>query len=359
MTRRGDLPSGRVSVAGRSALLAALAGVALVGCSTGDPVTAPSTIAVVAPTTRSASTGPASTPETTSTSVGPIASTSAPVASSSTDVRATDCVGPLTGPDTQRYRDDVGDVAAELFSLDVYRRPGATGCPVIVWVHGGGWRSGDKAGKAIDTKVDFAGQMGAALISVNYRLVTTDGDVRWPVMGEDVAAAVAWVIEHAGELGIDPDRVALMGHSAGAHLVSIVGTDPELLASAGASREDVRCLVSLDSAAYDITPTDARTTPLLAAAFGDDPATLAGASPMVQAREHPTGIPDVLVVTRGSPARVAESDEFAAAVRAGGGQGLVVDAGSYTHEQVNTQLGVPSERVVTPPTRDFLRSCFE
>lgn len=276
----------------------------------------------------------------------------------STDGPSTDCVGPLTGPDTQPYRNDVGEVDADLVSLDVYRRPGVSGCPVIVWVHGGGWRTGDKAGKAIRTKVAFAGELGAVLVAVNYRLVTPDGEVRWPVMGEDVAAAVAWVVEHAESLGIDPERVALMGHSAGAHLASIVATNPDLLAAAGASRDDVRCVVSLDSAAYTITVTDARTTPLVAAAFGDDPVTLAGASPMVQAREHRAGLPDFLVVTRGRPARVAEAAEFAALIRAGGATGQLVDAGSYRHDQVNTELGVPGEDVVTPPTRAFLQACF-
>jgi acetyl esterase/lipase len=311
---------------------------AVAGCSAGSPSTAP------AASTGTASTAPASSSSSGSTSSSPSGSTG--------------CVGPLGGPDTRRYRDDVGSAAPELVSVDVYRRPGATDCPVLVWVHGGGWRTGDKAGKSIETKVDFAGELGAVLVAVNYRLVTPDGEVRWPVMGQDVAAAVAWVIEHASELGVDPDRVALMGHSAGAHLVSIVATDPELLAAAGASREDVRCVVSLDSAAYEITPAEVRTTPLFAAAFGDDPATLAAASPIVQAREHPTGLPDVLVVTRGPPARVAEADEYAAAIRAGGAAAQLVDAGGYTHEQVNTQLGVPSESVVTPPTRDFLRSCW-
>ncbi|MBK9179984.1 MAG: alpha/beta hydrolase [Acidimicrobiales bacterium] len=323
----------------RSALAVALAATIAAACSPGNATSPSPTIAGTTTTTQPTTTGI--------------------VASSSTAGAQTECGGPLAGPDTQRYRGDVSDAAPDQVSLDVYRRPGATGCPVIVWVHGGGWRAGDKAGKAIDTKVALAGELGAVLVSVDYRLVTPGGDVRWPVMGQDVAVAVAWVIDHAPELGVDAERVALMGHSAGAHLVSIVVTDPELLESAGVSRDDVRCVVSLDSAAYLITPAEARTSPLFGAAFGDDPATLAGASPIVQARDHPAGIPDVLVVTRGSPARVAEAAEFAAAVTAGGAAGRVIDAGSYTHEQVNTQLGVPSERVVTPPTRDFLRSCFE
>jgi acetyl esterase/lipase len=265
------------------------------------------------------------------------------------------CAGKLQGPRTHRYRYDVGDEAPDLVSLDVYRRPGAVACPVIIWVHGGGWQRGDKAGKAIQTKVDFAGELGAVLVSVNYRLANSE--IRWPVMGQDVAAAVASVIEHADELGIDPSRVTLMGHSAGAHLVSIVATDPDLLAEAGASREDLRCVVSIDTAAYDLTDPGSPTEALITDAFGDDPATLAAASPAVQIREHPSGLPDFLLITRGGEARLAESQELADAISATGATAQVVKADGYSHEQVNTQLGVPGEQIVTPPTRAFLEAC--
>lgn len=315
----------------------AVAMTVVAACSSGDSTTAPTAPATTTPPTTSPTT------PTTPTSQG------APV----------DCIGPLDGPDTQRYRSDVADSTPDLVSLDVYRRPGATGCPVIIWVHGGGWRDGDKVGRAIETKRAFAGELGAVLVSVNYRLVTPVGDVRWPLMGDDVAAAVAWVFDHATELGVDPQRVALMGHSAGAHLVSIVATNPPLLEGFGASRADLRCVVSLDTAAFLIADDDRSASPLFLAAFGDDPTTLADASPTVQAQEHPEGIPDFLVVTRGSPARVAESEDFAAAVSAGGAQAQVVDADGYTHNEVNTELGVPGELVVTPPTRDFLQACFD
>lgn len=47
-------------------------------------------------------------------------------------------------------------------------------------------------------------------MSVNHRFVDPDSDLRWPTMGEDVAAAVAWVVDHAAELGVDPERLVLM-----------------------------------------------------------------------------------------------------------------------------------------------------
>jgi acetyl esterase/lipase len=268
------------------------------------------------------------------------------------------CVGPLDDPVTYRYRQDVGGDEPDLVSLDVHRRRGAGGCPVLVWVHGGGWRRGDKAGRGVVEKAALAGELGAVLVSVNHRLTDPDAGRRWPVMGEDVAAAVAWVLDHAGDLGVDPQRVALAGHSAGAHLASIVATDPQLLAAAGADRADVDCLVAVDSAAFEITHDQTRRLGLYAAAFGDDPAVLAAASPTLQARAHPEGLPDVFVVVRGTPERIAESRRFAAAVRAGGSRAHVLRATGSSHAEVNTRLGAPGEGVVTPPIRRFLRDCL-
>lgn len=290
------------------------------------------------------------------TSTGSASSTSA---SSS----AEGCVGALDGPDTREYRQLPG-IDPSLLSLDVYRRPAATGCPVVVWIHGGGWTTGDKQGKAIRTKVDWAGRHGVVLVSVNYRLATPTNDVRWPAFGQDVATSVAWVVEHATELGADPARLVLMGHSAGAHLATIVSVHPTLLTDVGLERSAIRCVVSLDSASYDLTRYDdgtdagAQDAPaLVRTAFGDDPTTLADGSPQVQVRQHPGTVADLLVVTRGLAQRKDQARSYAGAVSATGAATQVVDATGYTHEQVNTQLGAPGEQVETPAVDAFLAGC--
>lgn len=293
-------------------------------------------------TQPSTTTTAATTPDGSSTTTGP------------TDVS---CVGMLAGPTTEAYR-TVPGVRANLLSLDVYRRSGATGCPAIVWVHGGGWRQGDKQGNAISTKASYAGGLGAVLVSVNYRLAAPDNDVRWPTFGEDVAAAVDWVITNAAELGIDPTRVVLMGHSAGAHLASIVGTNPSLLGAFGKERSAVRCVVSVDSAAYDLRNLVDDEDEVFFGAFGNDPATIFDASPTLQAAAHPGVMPSFLAVTRGSPRRVAVVQTFADTVTAGGSTAHVFNANPYSHEQVNTQLGRPGEQLVTPPVTAFLSTCF-
>lgn len=267
------------------------------------------------------------------------------------------CAGTLDGPTTEEYRELPG-VTPSLTSLDVYRRPGATGCPAVIWVHGGGWATGDKRGKAIDKKVAWAGELGAVLVSVNYRLATPGSDVGWPDIGEDVAAATAWVLDHADVLGVDPSRVALMGHSAGAHLVTIVATHPDLLRDVGVDRAEIACVVALDSASYDLTAEDQDSRALIRSAFGTDPTTLADASPILQLQLDPGGVPDTLVVTRGSAARVGMAEELAAAIRATGATSEVLDATPYTHEEVNTLLGTADDAVMTPVVDDFLTPCL-
>ncbi|MEU3272986.1 alpha/beta hydrolase [Saccharomonospora sp. NPDC006951] len=91
----------------------------------------------------------------------------------------------------------------------VYRPHGAHGA--IVWMHGGGWVMGD-----VDTEHPWAARLadssGAVVVSVGYRLAPENP---FPAALEDACAVLAWTSEHAGELGIDPGRIAVGGHSAG------------------------------------------------------------------------------------------------------------------------------------------------
>lgn len=99
---------------------------------------------------------------------------------------------------------------------DLYQPPSSGPHPTVVWVHGGSWRRGDKEWLAQEAK-DFANQ-GYAGMSINYRL-TPEHSYPDPLV--DVKTAVEWVRENASEYGFDPERIALAGHSAGAHLAAL------------------------------------------------------------------------------------------------------------------------------------------
>jgi len=92
--------------------------------------------------------------------------------------------------------------------------------PVVVWIHGGAWRGGDKrsGGRML---ADLVGSGNYAGVSVGYRLT---GEAIWPVQIHDCKAAVRWIRANAGRLNLDPQRIAVWGSSAGGHLVAMLGT---------------------------------------------------------------------------------------------------------------------------------------
>lgn len=294
--------------------------------------------------------------ESTATSAAPSAPTSEPTpaptaAASQTDGR---CRDEPTGPTTFAYAERP-TVDPDLTSLDVYLPPGCGPAPVVMWVHGGGWRRGDKANGNVAQKAAWAASLGAAFVSVNYRLTTPDAGVRWPDHGEDVAAAVAWVQQQGPAVDLDGTGITLLGHSAGAHLVAIVGTDPTLLTVAGADPTDVSCVVALDFS-FDLA--DAPAEELITDAFGSDPGVIADASPTTAIDRNGPPSARFQVVTRGGPQRVADAQEFVHLVNDSGGSAELVDATGYSHDQVNSQLGASDDTRVTPAVTDFVRSCI-
>jgi acetyl esterase/lipase len=113
--------------------------------------------------------------------------------------------------------------------MDVRVPEGKGTFPIVLYVHGGGWSSGDRSEVAL-----FATnllQAGMLCCSVEYRLAPTNG---WPACYEDVVAAVRWLKAHGKEYGGDPERFALLGYSAGGHLAcyTAVMADKDLRFSA-------------------------------------------------------------------------------------------------------------------------------
>jgi acetyl esterase/lipase len=108
--------------------------------------------------------------------------------------------------------------------LDLYLPPSGDVAPVVVFLHGGGWRLGSRhsTGPAFAGSTAFERVAGAgiAVASVDYRL---SGEATWPAQLYDTKAAVRWLRARADELGIDPERIAAWGESAGGQLAALLG----------------------------------------------------------------------------------------------------------------------------------------
>lgn len=234
--------------------------------------------------------------------------------------------------------------------------------PVFVYVHGGGWRTGDK--RNVGEKVAFAHDRGWAFATLNYRLSPVDvtildpDRVTYPTHAEDVARGVAWLLDHADELCLDPRSIALVGFSAGANLVATVSTDPRFLGGRGHGLDDLACTVVLDTAMVD-PPTflGVNASPLYVNAFTDDPALWLEASPIDQVREDRPH-PDHLVVTRGSPFRTEINARYVRTLVDAGVRASLLRVPELTHAEVNARLGQPGDTLVTPSVARFLTDCF-
>src|SRR5579871_63277 len=130
--------------------------------------------------------------------------------------------------------------------LDVYTQKSLSGAPVLLYVHGGAWTRGNK--DAVNLLPSYAERNGFLLISVGYRLTP---EVDAGGQAEDVASAIAWTKENAAAFGGDPQRITLVGHSAGAHLVALVAVDPSYLAKHNLTPKDLAGVVCLDGAGYN------------------------------------------------------------------------------------------------------------
>lgn len=229
--------------------------------------------------------------------------------------------------------------------MDVYSPADVRDAPVLLLVHGGGWRRGDKKhGRLIDNKLAHWLPAGVIIVSINYRMLP-DADVL--TQRDDVVAALAAVQARAHEWGGDASRVVLMGHSAGAHLVALVAAAPR----------DPRVSqpwlgsVLLDSGALDVERLMAeRHHSLFDDAFGKDPAFWIATSPVRQLAAP--GAPWLAVCSSQRRQACDQVQAFAQRVRETGGR-IVELPLAKSHGAINDELGLPG--TYTARVDDFLR----
>jgi acetyl esterase/lipase len=232
--------------------------------------------------------------------------------------------------------------ADPLQKLDFYPAP-KPGAPLVIFIHGGAWMFGDMD-RATGAKPDFFTGHGFAFATIDYRLapkVSVADEAR------DVAAAIAALRERAAKLGFDPDRIALVGHSAGAHLAALVGTDPAYLAGARVPIGAIKAVSLLDGAGYDVPRQISMAGPLLRRmylkAFGSDTAAQAALSPTLHAASPNAGAFQIFHIASRADSG-AQAEELAAALGRAGTPARTVTVDGRNHGQLNAMIGADGDR---------------
>jgi arylformamidase len=263
------------------------------------------------------------------------------------------CASSLAAADMKVER-DVAYVEPknERQTLDLYAPLTGSNHSIVIWIHGGGWRQGDKRG--VQVKPQAFVDKGFLFVSTNYRFVP---QVTVKEMTGDVAKAIRWAHDHAQDYGGNPNSIFVMGHSAGAHLAALVSTDDRYLKAEGLSLSLVKGCVPVDTAAYDIPQRFAQSGAAKASAgkaiFGESEASHKDLSPITYVGKVKS-IPAFLILhVADRPDSKAQSEQFARALLSSGVSATVVPAEGKTHGTINSELGQPDDK----PTKalfDFL-----
>jgi acetyl esterase/lipase len=253
---------------------------------------------------------------------------------------------PLLAAEPKVHRDlPCAEPKNERQTLDVYATAEGKDHPIVLWIHGGGWRQGDKRG--VQRKPAAFVEKGFVFVSTNYRFVP---NVTVKEMTGDIAKALRWVHEHAGGYGGDPDRIFVMGHSAGAHLAALVCTDDRYLKAEGLSPAIIKGCVPVDTAVYDVVKQIESVGPprssMYSSVFGDSESQK-DSSPIAHVAKGKSIPPFLILHVADRPDSKVQSVMFAGALQDAGVSAKIVPAEGKTHGTINSDLGLPDDK----PTR--------
>ena len=234
-------------------------------------------------------------------------------------------------------------------SLDIYGPAARTveeSFPVILFLHGGGWRASDKNDPlGVHANVCKAlAQRGLIAVNANYRLAPR---VKHPGPAQDVARALQWVVENIGNNGGDLNRVFLCGHSAGGHLAALITLDPKYLHAVDLSPEMVKGVVGI-SGVYDLDHFAGRNWMaehlMTRVAFGRNQAQRAEASPISHVR---SGAPPFLLINAEDDEKLEEeADQLAALLRITGSKAEAVIIPGTNHFTILSLIGNGDDRLI-------------
>jgi acetyl esterase/lipase len=225
-------------------------------------------------------------------------------------------------------------------TLDVCRPKSATAAPVIVFFYGGGWRSGSKRTYRYVAKA--LARRGYVAVLPDYRIYP---QARYPDFLDDGAQAVRWVKDNVKRFGGDPQKIFLMGHSAGAHIAAMLAIDATWLQKVGLTPgRDIAGLIGI-SGPYDFLPLKDETLKII---FG-------GNRPETQPIFHvTTGAPPALLLTgdKDDVVGAGNSTRLAEKLRAAGNDATAVIYPRIGHYLVVAAIA-PVIRALVPVLRDI------
>lgn len=244
------------------------------------------------------------------------------------------------------------DSGEERHVLDIYtpEQPAEAKRPVVFWLHGGGWAHGDKSD--VQVKPKWFTDRGYVFVSTNYRLLPA---VEMKTLIEDCAASAGWVYQNISKYGGDPNRLLVMGHSAGAQLAGLLCIDHRYLNAAGVPTSALHGCVPVDGDTYDL-PAIIMTAefrqrvhemPLPTFGhrqkFGNDPKLHIDFSAVTHVAPD-KGIPPFLILhVAGHPDVSAQARRLGDVLQQAKVPTTVFGARETTHVKLNQNLGMPDD----------------
>ncbi len=240
--------------------------------------------------------------------------------------------------------------ALERQVLDVYSPVNAKDLPVVFWIHGGGWQTGDKS--AVQIKPQAFVDQGFVFVATNYRLLP---NVEMGVINRDIAKSIRWVHDHIAQYGGDPKRILVMGHSAGAQLAALICTDDRYLKAEGLNLSIIKGCVPVDGDTYDVPAiiTTAETRRSVHGQpqakfghrekFGNDPEKHKDFSAVTHVAKN-KGIPPFLILyVNDHPDNSAQAQRLGNVLKEAGVPTKVFGAQETNHSRINNNLGTPDD----------------
>ena len=238
--------------------------------------------------------------------------------------------------------------------VDIYAPEGAKNLPVVFWIHGGGWQTGDRTN--VQVKPQAFVDKGFVFVSTGYRLLT---NVDMGTIFRDIARSVRYVHEQIAEHGGDPNRILVMGHSAGAQLAALICIDDRYLKAEGLSLKIIKGCVPVDGDTYDVPAIIETAETRLRVhglpmprfghrvKFGNDPAKHRDYSAVTHVAKG-KGIPPFLILhVADHPDTSAQAERLEAVLKDAAIPVKRFAARETNHSKLNENLGLPDD----PPTK--------